>query len=596
MLRFGISQLPPDGDDGAFLDSLVASGHTAFEVAFVDGFPWKTDRCRRFGELAAERGIALSLHAPYFAVLTVEEGDRRQRVLAALEHSLKLAKALGSRIICAHTGYSGGRPAEMLIELALDGLRTIAPKVTDLGVLLGLETSGTERGFGSLGDIALLAAEFPFVSPVVDWAHVHALSGGKLTTPEAFGAVITFLRAEFPAWKIEPLHTQFTDNLFGPKGEIKHVPYGEGSLRITPLVEAATAAGLAMTVISEAHEQSSHQAIFTEFQAAVTASQQLSSEARVLGSGRVAFPDPVHITRQSRVVGARHPLKLSNADKQFFPEGFTKGDLVQYYASVSGYLLPHLAQRAIVLARFPNGATGDFFYEKEAPSHKPEWLVTAPLHSEVRQASINFCTAPDRESLMWIANLGCIEIHPWLSQIANRGNPDFAIFDLDPAKGASWEQVVEVARLVELVLKKTGLRSYPKTSGATGLHIYVPIDPVYPYQRVRKFVETAGRLIASANPDSATMEWDIPKRAGKVFIDHNQNVEGKTIASVYSVRPFPGPPVSTPIRWEELETVKPGDFTIATIWDRLGKTGDLFRPVLAGGQRLEEAETALGLG
>jgi len=596
MLRFGKSELPPDGDDGAYLDNLVAAGHTAFELAFVDGFPWKTDRCRKFGELAAERGIALSLHAPYFAVLTVDGEDRRQRVLAALEHSLKLAKALGGRIICAHTGYRGRRPPERLIELARDGLRTIAPKVTDLGVALGLETSGTERAFGSLGDIALLAAEFPFVSPVVDWAHVHALSGGKLTTPEAFAAVISFLQAEFPAGKIEPLHTQFTDNLFGPKGEIKHVPYGEGSLRITPLVEAAAAAGLAMTVISEAHEQSSHHAIFTEFQVAVAATKQLPSDARRLGSGRVAIPDPVHITSQGQVVAARHPLKLSNPDKPFFTEGYTKGDLVQYYASVSGYLLPHLAQRAIVLARFPNGTAGDFFYEKEAPSHKPEWLVTAPLHSEVRQAPINFCTAPDRESLMWIANLGCIEIHPWLSRIGNRSNPDFAIFDLDPAEGASWEQVVEVAKLVELVLERTGLRSYPKTSGATGLHIYVPIDPVYPYSRVRKIVETVGRLIASANPDTATMEWDIPKRAGKVFIDHNQNVEGKTIASVYSVRPFPGAPVSTPIRWDELEIVKPSDFTIATIWDRLAQQGDLFSPVLRGGQRLEEVETAVGIG
>ncbi len=155
--------------------------------------------------------------------------------------------------------------------------------------------------------------------------------------------------------------------------------------------------------------------------------------------------------------------------------------------------------------------------------------------------------------------------------------------------------MVDVALLIKVLLGKLGLVGYPKTSGATGLHIYVPLDPVYPYGRVRKFVETVGRLLAKANPDDITMEWDIPKRAGKVFIDHNQNVGGKTIASVYSVRPRAGAPVSTPILWEEVGEVSPGDFTISTIWDRLARYGDLFAPVLEGGQRLEAAESALGL-
>ncbi|MDH3607588.1 MAG: DNA polymerase domain-containing protein, partial [Acidimicrobiia bacterium] len=173
--------------------------------------------------------------------------------------------------------------------------------------------------------------------------------------------------------------------------------------------------------------------------------------------------------------------------------------------------------------------------------------------------------------------------------------PDFAIFDLDPADGASWEQVVDVALHIKVALDSLGLRAYPKTSGATGLHIYVPLDPVHTYARVRRFVEAVGRLIVAADPSNVTMEWDIPDRAGKVFIDHNQNVAGKTIASVYAVRPFPGAPVSTPLTWDEVEDLTPDLFTIETIWDRLSDAGDRFAPVLAGGQTLDDAEHALGL-
>ena len=247
------------------------------------------------------------------------------------------------------------------------------------------------------------------------------------------------------------------------------------------------------------------------------------------------------------------------------------------------------------MARFPDGADGDFFYEKQAPSHKPDWMPVAPIHSDVRGGAIEFCTAPDKPSLMWFANMGCIEIHPWLSRTGTIDRPDFAIFDLDPAAGTHWEQVVDAAIHIKVALDSLGLRAYPKTSGATGLHIYVPLDPVHSYGRVRRFVETVGRLMVAADPANVTMEWDIPARAGKVFIDHNQNVGGKTIASVYAVRPFPGAPVSTPLIWKEVEEVTPDQFTIATIWTRLNEVGDRFAPVLAGRQTLDDADLALGL-
>ncbi len=601
MIRYGISQLPPEGvDDAEFLDSLLARGHDAVELPFVHGFPWKEKRCAQFGELAAARGMTVSVHAPYFAVLTSDDPESRPKTLSAIEHTMKLGKQLGAHTIVAHTGYGRGRPAEELHELVNDGLATIEGKVRHLGVALGLETSGTERSFGSLGDIALIAGSFSFVRPVIDWAHVHAISGGGLTTAEAFASVIAFLRAQFPGWAIDPLHTQFTDNQFGPKGEIRHVPYGAGTLRVAPLVQAAVAAGLKMIVISEAKEDSSHAAILDELRAAErTARPAPRGPGRLLGSGKIDPPAPVTVVKDGDAfftTGFDREVRLSNVDKVFWPEdGYTKGDLVQYYASIAPVLLPHLAGRALSLSRYPDGIGGNSFYEKQCPSHAPEWMVRAPIHSGHRGEVIEFCTAPDVESLMWIANMGAIEVHPWLSRFQHPGNPDYALFDLDPQEGSSWEQVVYVAGLINVLLERLGLAAYPKTSGSRGMHILVPLEPAYDYGRVRRFVETVGRMVAAADPDAATLEWDIPRRGPRVFIDHNQNVGGKTTASVYSVRPRPGAPVSTPLLWDEIGDVDPADFTIATIWARLRRHGDLYAPVLTGAQRLDGPEAALGM-
>jgi bifunctional non-homologous end joining protein LigD len=596
-IRFGISTLPPEGDDAAFLDDLVQRGHGAVELPFVTGFPWKEKRCRSFGDLAAERGVAVSIHAPYFAILTSDDPEKSKQTLSALEHTMKLGHALGSRVIVAHTGYVKDRSADELHELVTRSLEIIEPKVRHLGVALGLEVGGSDRAFGTLGDIALIAKHFPFVHPVVDWAHLHAVSSGALTTVEAFAGVISFLRDNFASWSIDPLHAQFTDNEFGAAGEIRHVPYGDGSLRVGPLVEAAVSAGLRMTLISEAREQSSHEAIQAEMEETLSSVRSVvEGEGRGLAS--INLPSDIQVSRDGdsfALLGGDRPLRLSNIDKPFFPDGETKGDLIAYYGTIAPLLLPHLRDRAIVLARYPDGWDGDWFYEKQVPSHAPDWLPTFPLHSEHRGDAIDFVTAPDPESLMWIANLGAIEIHPWLSRVTSADRPDFAIFDLDPADGATWEQVVETATHIRVVLDRLGLASYPKTSGATGMHLYVPIDNEYPYRRVRAVVEAIGRLIVAADPGLATMEWDIPTRRGKVFIDHNQNVGGKTIASVYSVRPRPGAPVSTPLLWEEVPEVDPTDFTIHTIWERVSRHGDLFAPVLRGGQRLEGAEGALGL-
>jgi bifunctional non-homologous end joining protein LigD len=286
---------------------------------------------------------------------------------------------------------------------------------------------------------------------------------------------------------------------------------------------------------------------------------------------------------------------VSNLDKPFFPDGYTKGDLIQYYASIAPVLLPHLSGRPLSMSRYPDGAGGPSFYEKRAPGHQPDWMTTTPVPSDSQGGNIEFLMADSREALMWFANMGCIEVHPFHSREGSLERPDIAIFDFDPAEGSEWPQVVAGAKLLRVALDRLGLEGYPKLSGSKGLHVYLPIEPSYPHSRVRNFVEAVGRYLVAANPEDLTMEWDVPRRKGRVFIDHNRNAFGQTIASVYSVRPLPGAPVSVPVSWEEVGTMQNGDVTIANLWDRLHRYGDLFAPAVRQGQRLEEAERAIGL-
>ncbi|CAN5740576.1 hypothetical protein BH23ACT5_BH23ACT5_16220 [soil metagenome] len=598
MIVVGISALPPEGaDDGQFLDGLASEGYGALELPFVTDFPWKEKRCREFAAVAADRGIRLSVHAPYFATLTPEDPERGVQCLAALEHTMKLGRALQAPIIVAHGGATHDEDPATLMDRVRERLERIAPKVENLGVGLGLETAGKDSAWGTLGDIALVAEEFSFVRPVVDWAHLHAVTGAGLTSVEAFAQVLEFLRSRFPGWMIDPLHCQFTDNLVGAKGEVKHLPYGEGTLRVGPLVEAASAVGMGMVVISEARDHASHAAIAAEIRSVVESGAETPT-GRPLDSGRVEFPSPVRVDAEADRYRPRlaAPLTLSNLDKVFFPDGgFTKGDLIQYYASVADVLLPHLGDRPLSMSRYPDGSDGPSFYEKRAPGHQPDWMPTSPVPSDSQGGSIEFMLADRREALMWFANMGCIEVHPFHSRVGSLDRPDYAIFDLDPAEGSTWDQVVAGSHLVKVALERLGLRGYPKLSGARGLHVYVPIEPRYSFERVRKLVGEVGRYLVAANPADLTMEWDKPKRAGKVFIDHNRNASGQTIASVYSVRPLPGAPVSVPLRWEEVAGMRNGEVTIANLWDRLQRHGDLFAPVNKGGQSLHDAESALGL-
>ncbi|HZD17353.1 MAG TPA: non-homologous end-joining DNA ligase [Actinomycetota bacterium] len=290
-------------------------------------------------------------------------------------------------------------------------------------------------------------------------------------------------------------------------------------------------------------------------------------------------------------------LRLSNLDKVFWPEeGYTKGDLVAYYFNVARLILPHLRDRPLTMKRMPDGVAGDFFYEKTAPSHTPGWVARCPVPSEDnREGVIGYLMVQDLATLLYVANLGCIEMHPLHSRCGSVDLPDYLFFDLDPME-APFEAVRMVALHVRAALGALGLEGYPKTSGATGIQVYVPVEPGYSYEQVRDFVGAAGRMIERADRERVTMAWRIEHRTGKVFIDHNMNRSGANIAAAYSLRPEPRATVSTPLTWEELEDgVTPQDFRIDNVWERFERVGDLFEGVRARPQELISALEALGL-
>ena len=253
-------------------------------------------------------------------------------------------------------------------------------------------------------------------------------------------------------------------------------------------------------------------------------------------------------------------------------------------------MLPHLEDRPLTLKRMPHGISGDFFYEKNAPSHRPSWMPTLPVPADGKTKTINFLTVCDPVHMLWVVNLGAIEFHPLHGRGPDQSHPSYAFLDLDPMHGAGWEEVRHVARLVKVVLDRLGVVSYPKTSGATGLQIMVPLDGTLDYDHVRGFVGTVSDLVHAADPETTTIEWEVSKRSDKVFLDVNMNREGANIAAAYSARPEPGATVSTPFEWDELDDVEPAMFSIETILGRIAEVGDPFLPVARGpGQSLTDA-------
>ena len=295
-------------------------------------------------------------------------------------------------------------------------------------------------------------------------------------------------------------------------------------------------------------------------------------------------------------------LKLSNLDKPFWPdEGITKGDLLAYYRAVAPTLVPHLKDRPFTMKRYPDGAYGKFFFQKDAPKHMPDWIPTVELMVSTREKprqrrKISAPLVNDELALLWMVNMGCIDLNTWYSRIDKPGRPDFVLFDLDPSDDVGFKETVEVALLVKRALDALELESIVKTSGSDGIHVLVPIARRHTYDDTREFSAIVASALARTHQGLVTTEWTRAKRRG-VLIDSNQNGEGKTIASVYSVRPREGAPVSTPLRWDEVnEKLDPREFTMDVVQSRIDRHGDLFEPVLRGRQSLSAALKAVRKG
>ncbi len=290
--------------------------------------------------------------------------------------------------------------------------------------------------------------------------------------------------------------------------------------------------------------------------------------------------------------GGARTVTLTNLRKPFWPDlGITKGDLLRYYAAVAPALLPHLRDRAMVMKRYPNGIAGKFFFMKRIPAGHPDWVNTCRIEHDSGNI-IDFPVVQDVETLLWVVNLGCIDLNQWYARCDDVDRPDYLHFDLDPVPGATWERVTESALLVREGLKILGIASFAKTSGSKGIHVYVPIVRGPTQKEVWTFAKQFALTLASQRPKLLTAEYRIAKRpAGRVLVDYNQNAWGRTLASVYSVRPRPVPGVSAPVTWDEVERgVTIEDFQIGNMPERIRASGDLWKPLLAQRGRFRLAD------
>ena len=288
-------------------------------------------------------------------------------------------------------------------------------------------------------------------------------------------------------------------------------------------------------------------------------------------------------------------LKLTNLDKVLYPAtGFTKGRVVDFYVRSAPVLVPHLAGRPLTMKRYPEGVDQEYFFEKNAPMHRPDWVKTAPIWSESNHRTINFILANDLPTLVWIANLASIELHPSLSLAADIRTPTAIVFDLDPGPPANIVQCAQVGLWVREIFDHFGLQSFPKTSGSKGLQIYIPLHTKTSYEQTKSFAHAVARLLEQEHPELVVSDMKKAVRTNKVFVDWSQNDQHKTTISIYSLRAREQPTVSTPILWDEVEqALKKKDagrlvFEAKDVLARVEKMGDLFEPVLKLKQKLPQ--------
>jgi bifunctional non-homologous end joining protein LigD len=287
----------------------------------------------------------------------------------------------------------------------------------------------------------------------------------------------------------------------------------------------------------------------------------------------------------TRNIGGRK-VALTHMDKIFWPdEGYTKGDLIDYYNTMYRHIIKYMKDRPESLMRMPNGIMDKGFFHKDAGLGAPDWVKHVSLHSVSTGKDVNYIICNDKPTLLYLANLGCIEMNPWNSRLKDLDKPDYFIIDLDPSANNTFEHVIEVANVVKEVLLQVDVTSYPKISGATGMHIYVPLGAKYTYNQARDFANIIATKVHELLPGITSLERSLSKRSkDQVYIDYLQNSRGQTLACAYSVRPKPGATVSTPLEWSEVKKgLLPSDFTIRNIMKRIEKKGDLFGGVLLKG-------------
>lgn len=282
----------------------------------------------------------------------------------------------------------------------------------------------------------------------------------------------------------------------------------------------------------------------------------------------------------------RHKVKLTNQDKVYFPKDeVTKGDVIEYYQSVADYILPHLKNRPLSLNRFPNGIEEQNFYQKDAGDNIPDWIKTTQVYSESNDKYIDYIYCNDKATLAYLNNLGCIDMNPWNSSLPDLDHPDFLVLDLDPSKKNTFDDVIETALQVNEVLNAIKIKGYCKTSGSTGIHVYIPMGGKYDFDQVKDFAHILMKQVHEKLPEITTLERSLQKRDNsKIYLDYLQNRTGQTLASAYSIRPKEGASVSMPLDWSEVKTgMRPTDFNIHNALERIKEKGDLFKPVLGKG-------------
>jgi bifunctional non-homologous end joining protein LigD len=320
---------------------------------------------------------------------------------------------------------------------------------------------------------------------------------------------------------------------------------------------------------------------------AETGAEKKEREAEVGDARHPLLPD----AKEATLTIGGHILKFTNLKKVYYPdEGYTKRDVLNYYDGVSNLILPHLVDRPLSLKRYPNGIKEEFFFQKDTPDSYPSWLRTESIDSDHTQKPIRYVFADDRASLMYLVNLGCIDHNPWMSRSPTLDSPDFVLIDLDPQE-CPFDLIVDAALMVKHVLDRIGLSGYPKTTGGDGLHVYIPLEPIYSFEEARIFAELIARLVIHEKPDMFTTPRSVSKRQrNRVYFDYLQVAKSKTIAAPYVLRAYPGAPVATPLEWSEVKRgLHPTQFNITNALARFRQKGDLFAGVLKKPQALEEA-------